>query len=74
MSGIRRRVLAVETRVVTAEDDQQRRRWLVVHFSFTDGGEVYEVRSLEGLHSTRRFETLAEADAFLRKAQRMVPE
>jgi len=46
----------------------------VMHFSFTDGGEVYEVRSLEGLHSTRRFETLAEVDAFLRQAKRMVTE
>jgi hypothetical protein len=69
-----RRVLQVETRVIRSEDEQQRPRWLVMHFSFTDGGEVYEVRSLEGLHSTRRFETLAEVDAFLRQAKRMVTE
>lgn len=69
----RRQVLQVETRVVRSEDEEQRPRWLVVHFSFTDGGEVYEVRSLEGLHATRRFESLSEVEAFLRRAKRWVP-
>lgn len=70
----RRRVLHVETQVIRSEDEEQRPRWLIVHLSFTDGGEVYEVRSLEGLHATRRFATLSEMEAFLRQAKRWVAD
>jgi hypothetical protein len=73
MPGIKRRLLHVEKRIITA-DDGPRPRWLVLHASYTDGGELYEVHSLEGLHPPRRFETLAEVDAFLRKAKRLVAE
>jgi hypothetical protein len=66
-----RRLLAVEKRVITHEVTGQP-GWLIIHLSYSDGDEVYEVRSLEGLHTPRRFRLESEMDAWLRKAQRFV--
>jgi hypothetical protein len=66
MPAIRRRLIQVEKRIVKAEgkDDP---RWLIVHSSYSDGGEVYEVYSMQGASGFRRFSTESEMDAWLSK-------
>jgi len=67
MADIRRRVLEVRKRVV--KDSRGTPRWRILHKSYSDGGEVYEVHSLE-TGQFRRFATRSEMDSWLRKAMR----
>ena len=66
MAAPLRRLLHLEKWIVTQETTGEA-RWLVLHFSYSDGGEVYEVRSLQGPQSYRRFATESELQAWLRQ-------
>lgn len=66
MASIRRRLTRMGKRVVKQDGEP---RWLILHYSYTDGGEVFEVRSLD-TGRTKRFTSQSEMDAWLRKARR----
>ena len=66
MPGLKRRVVRMEKRLVRPQGSDKP-RWLVMHLSYSDGGEVYEVYPLEGAPSYRRFASESEMDAWLRK-------
>jgi hypothetical protein len=64
--GVRRRIEQLEKTIVTREGDDTP-RWLIMHLSYSDGSEVYEVHSLEGAPLYRRFAHRSELDAWLHK-------
>jgi len=66
MPGPKRRVVRMEKRLVRPQGSDKP-RWMVMHLSYSDGGEVYEVHPLEGASSCRRFASESEMDAWLRK-------
>ena len=71
MPSFRRRVVRMEKRIVRPQGSDKP-RWMVMHLSYSDGGEVYEVYSLEGTPSYRRFASESEMDAWLRKQRNAI--
>jgi hypothetical protein len=64
MAATKRRLVKMEKKII--RDDKDQPRWLVMHYAYSDGGEVHEVRPLEGGGESQRFATESELDSWLR--------
>ncbi len=71
MPGLKRRVVQMEKRLVRPQGSDKP-RWMIMHLSYSDGGEVYEVYCLEGAPSYRRFASESEMDAWLHKQRSII--
>lgn len=66
MAYIPRRILQVERRHLRRTDDGSP-DCLVIHFSYTDGDELFEAHSLEGAYPTKRFHLRSDLERWLRR-------
>ncbi len=72
MPGFRRRLIQLEKWMVKPENGDTP-RWFVLHLSYSDGGEVFEIYPLEGTPSSfRRFANESEMDDWFRRNQRVL--
>ena len=65
MVGTGRRVSRLGKRLVKIGGEP---KWEILHYYYSDGGEVYEVHTLDTGH-VRRFARRSDLDAWLKKAK-----
>jgi len=61
-----RKLVKVKRQLIRLRKDSPP-KWEVVQYFFSDGGEVFEVRTLDGEFPTKRFRLRSEVDEWLRK-------